>query len=146
MVIVNPGNRTVDTLLALKTAGLIAASAAVATILDLGSGEWEGELVLDVTALEIATGDEGYDLVLQGSPDAAFGTAGNIQDLMDLHLGADGTKRTDSDKDDVIGRYILPMTNRLIDTVYRYVRMYTVVVGTIATGINYTARLTKRHT
>ena len=87
--------------------------------------------------------DEGYDIVLQLSPDAAFGTAANIVDQCDLHLGADGVKRTDSDKDDIVGRYIVPFCNERAGTTYRYARLYTVVVGTIATGINYTGRMSK---
>ena len=141
-------NFTVDTLLEMKDAGLIAASAAalvatVAKVIDLGAGMVEGNIVLDVTAIEIATGDESYDIVLQLSSDSDFGTDTNIVDQCDMHLGASGTKRTDSNADDVIGRYIVPFTNERGGTVLRYARLYTVVAGTIATGINYTGRMSK---
>lgn len=139
---------TFDADLELKDAGLVAASAAAqvdsaAKVLDLGGGLVEGNIVIDVSALEIASNDEDYDIVAQLSPDAAFGTAANIQDWVTLNLGASETKSTDSDKDDTTGRYILPFRNEVNGTIYRYLRLYTVVVGTIATGINYKAYLAK---
>jgi len=143
-------NLVVDDELELKDAGLVASSAAAqvdsaAAVLDLGGGFVEGNIVIDVTALEIADNDETYDITVQLSPDADFGTAGNIVDWMTLHLGAKEIKRTDSDKDDTTGRYILPFTNERGGTLYRYLRLYTVVDGTIATGINYIARLSKKN-
>jgi hypothetical protein len=134
----------------LKTAGLIAASAAVATILDLGGStqtegqsEMRGDIVIDVSAIETDTGDEVYDIVVQGSPDSDFGTDTNIHELAAISLGGDTGKRTDCNKDDVAGRYVLPFTNFAAGTYYRYIRLYTVVTGTIATGINYIAWLSK---
>jgi len=137
-------NYTVDdSSLTLKAAGLIAASAAVATIADLGAGFVEGVVVIDITALEIASNDELYDIVVQLSPDAAFGTDTNIVEKCALNLSAAEVKRTDANVDDAIGRYILPFNNLYQTTYYRYLRLYTVVAGTIATGINYKARLAK---
>ena len=52
--------------------------------------------------------------------------------------------RTDGTVDAVTGRYILPFDNEYAGAVYRYMRLYTVVAGTIATGINYTAYVVKR--
>lgn len=131
---------TLDDNLKLKAAGLVAASAAGSLILDMGANSHvSGDVVIDVSALEIASNDESYWIVVQGSPDATFGTAGNVHELSALHLGAKEIKLTDSDKDDVTGRYVLPFTNRAYDTIFRYVRIYTVVAGTIATGINYSA-------
>lgn len=144
-------NFTLDTLLQLKDAGAVGASAAAtvggsAKVLDLGAGFVEGNIVLDVSALEIASADESYDIVVQLSPDSNFGTAGNIIEQCAKHLGAKATKRTDCDKDDATGRYVLPVTNENRGTVYRYLRLYTVVAGTIAQdgGINYTAWLVKK--
>jgi len=130
-----------DDNLSLKAAGLVAATAAGSLVLDLGAGLVEGNALIDVTALEIASNDEKYDIVIQLSPDAAFGTAGNIQDTSSLSLSAKEVKVTDSDKDDTTGRYILPVSNEVAGTVYRYMRIYTVVAGAIATGINYSATL-----
>jgi len=132
-----------DSGLVLKAAGLIAASAASATVIDLGSASAiaKGEMVIEVTALEIASNDEIYDIVLQGSTVAAFATDTAITELCAINLSAAEVKRTDCNKDDAIGRYVVPFTNEQAGTIYRYLRVYTVVAGTIATGINYSARL-----
>lgn len=127
----------------LKAAGLIAASAACTPIADLGEGFVEANVVIDVTALEVAT-DEIYDIVFQLSPDAAFGTVGNIVENGEVCLCHSSVTRTDAAKTSAIGRYILPVTNLHNGTIYRYARLYTVAAGTIATGINYVARLCKR--
>jgi len=135
---------TFDATAVMKAAGLIAASAAVATILDLGPGVGHRvfKVMAEVTAIEIASGDEIYDIVVQGSPDAAFGTAANIVELGAISLGDAATKRTDSDRDDVAGRRSVIVENlNEAGTPLRYVRLYTVVAGTIATGINYSARM-----
>jgi hypothetical protein len=135
-------NFTIDDNLAMKASGAVAASAASALILDLGDGLVEGNIVIDVTAIDIVGNDEMYDVVAQLSPDAAFGTAGNIAEKCAISLGAKETKRTDCDKDDVIGRYILPFDNCINGTIYRYARLYTVCVGATA-SITYAARLCK---
>ena len=99
-----------DSDLVLKAAGLIAASAAATPKLSVGAYPVRGDLVIEVTALEIASNDEAYTLVLQGSPDSDFGTAGNIKELCALHLGAKETKLTDSDLDDAIGTFVVPLS------------------------------------
>ena len=138
---------TYDTLLQLKDAGAITSSAAAtvggsAKILDLGTGEVRGDLVMEVTALDIVSNDEIYDIVLQGSPDAAFGTAGNIVELQAISLSAKEVKRTDCDRDDTTGRYCMPFSNQFAGTNYRYVRLYHVIAGTTP-SINYFAVLAK---
>lgn len=133
--------KVADSSLELKAAGLVAASAAGSLILDVGDGYVEAHLIANVTALEIATGNEFYSLILQGSPDAAFGTAGNIVELAQISIGAKGARLSDADKDDAVGVYDLPVHNRWAGTNFRYLRLYTVVAGTIATGINFSARL-----
>lgn len=152
----NPMHGTYDALLEMKDDGLVAASAAwqvdsAAKILDLGGGgaaaledgaQVFGNVLIEVSAIEIASNDEIYDLIIQGSPDADFGTAGNIVELAAISLSAKEVKRSDSDADDAAGRYIIPFTNWRNGTHYRYVRGYTVVAGTIATGIDFTARMT----
>jgi hypothetical protein len=127
-----------DTLL--KDAGLVAASAAatvssVAKILDLGTARMDKRTIIDVSAIEVATGDEKYELEMQFSTSPTF-ASGNIVGSV-LKLG-DSTVNGGS-ADSVVGRYELPWTNEFNGTVYRYARLYTRVAGTIATGINFTA-------
>jgi hypothetical protein len=138
-------NYTFDAALELKDAGLIAASAATqvdgsGAIRDLGDAIFSGIVVIDVSAIEIASNDEEYDILLQGSNSATF--ASGIENLAQMNLGATEV-RQGSAGDSLTGRYLMPFVNIQADITYRYVRLYTVVAGTIATGINYTARIGK---
>ena len=130
---------TYDTALVAKTAGLLAASAD-GTIIDLGDGLVDGFLVIDLTACEIATGDERYTVSLEGSDVAAMTSGsvclakkvfGNLVVPMDAALSASG-------------RYVIPFCNEEGGETFRYVRLSTLVAGTIATGINFSAFLAKR--
>lgn len=134
-----------DDALIMKAAGLIVASAAVATIIDTGPGAGYrvGCVDLNITAVEIASTDELYDIVVQGSNSATFATASGIVDLASIPIAAAAVNRTDSDYAQVVGNRRLMFDNAdPAGNVYRYIRLYTVVAGTITTGINYSARLT----
>tara|TARA_R110000772_G_C13310282_1_gene440281 strand:+ start:17864 stop:18280 length:417 start_codon:yes stop_codon:yes gene_type:complete len=131
--------RIFDTELELKAAGLLAATTS-GSILDLGEGLVDGEIVIDLTACEIATGDEIYTVSLEmsnvvgmatGSSCAAKKVFGNLVIPMDGAI-------------DAAGRYILPFRNEEAGVTFQYVRLHTLVAGTIATGINYSAFLAKR--
>lgn len=135
---------TFDSDLEFKDAGLVAASAAAtvdgaAKIVDVGTGLFRGCMFFDVSALEIASNDELYDIVIQGSSDSDFGTDTNIVELAAINLSAAEVKRTDCNKDDSTGRFKLYFDNENDGSYYRYLRIYTVVAGTVATGINYSA-------
>jgi hypothetical protein len=131
--------RTYDNALLLKAAGLVAASAAGATILDLGAGFVDAEIVIDATAVEVATGDEKYVIVLEASNTADM-SAGSVT-LVEFPMGI-ATAPMDATVG--VGRYMVPFTNEQNGTMYRYCRIYTRVSGTIATGINYSAFIAKR--
>lgn len=140
------GSRTynIDIQTLLKDAGLVAASAAAtvggaAQILDMGAARFEAVVVIDVSAVEIGTTDEIYTIIAQGSNSASF--ASGIQNLASIDLGANATGRPGGAIDSLVGRYELMVTNEQADVTYRYIRLYTKVGGTIATGINYTAFL-----
>lgn len=133
-----------DANLQLKDAGLIASSAAAQVasanqILDVGNAPVLGMAVIDASAIEIGSNDECFTIIIQGSNSATFaGTA--AENLAAIRLGSAGGKAAGEAADAVGGgRYELPFVNVQADTVYRYIRAYTLVVGTIATGINYTA-------
>lgn len=127
-----------DASLALKAAGLVAASAD-GSILDLGDGLVDGYVVIDLTACEIATGDEIYTVSLEGSNVAAM-TSGSVclakKVFGNLVVPMDAALST-------AGRYAIPFRNEEAGTVYRYVRLSTLVAGTIATGINFSAFVAK---
>jgi len=103
-----------------------------------------GSNVFDAATLGAVTagadGDERYDIVLQGSNSSSF--ASGVVDLAAVAVG--GTNGTNMSDNTSTGRHILPFTNWFMETVYRYLRIYTVVAGTtVSTGINYTARVAK---
>lgn len=134
-------SKTYDALLEAKDAGLVAASAAAqvdsaAKILDLGTGVVKGDLIIDATAVEVDSGNEAYRIGIQVSSSATF--ASDIYEVGSIELGDSAAIHGDTDMG--IGRYRVPFTNEIADGVTkRYVRVYTTVAGTIATGINYTA-------
>lgn len=128
-----------DSDLEMKAAGLVDASED-GSILDLGDGVVDGFLVVDLSACEIATGNEIYTVSIEGSAVAAMTSGsvclgkkvfGNLVVPMDAALSA-------------AGRYVIPFRNEEGGTVVRYVRLSTLVAGTIATGINFAAFIAKR--
>lgn len=132
----------VDELLILKDAGAITSSAAAqvggqAKILNIGTGKVEGELILDVTAIDIAGNDESYDLILQFSNSPTF--ASGIENGVSKNLGAVEVTKGGA-QDSLVGRYKLPFTNVLNGVQYGYCRMYT-AVNAASSSINYTAQL-----
>jgi hypothetical protein len=137
-------DRTFDYDLRLKDAGDVIADAAalvggVAKILDLGQSRVDGTVVVDVTAIEVASNNEEYIIQAQFSDVFDFDTGSQVIVVGTcLHMGAlEVTKAT---ADTAVGRYELPFTNELNGTVYRYMRLWTDVRGTIdTTGINYSA-------
>lgn len=130
---------TYDSDLELKAAGLVASSTDGA-ILDLGEGLFDGFIVVDATAIEIATGDEIYTVSIEGSTVAAMTSEsvclakkvfGNLVVPMDDAVSA-------------AGRYVIPFRNEDGGELQRYVRLSTLVAGTIATGINFSAFVASR--
>jgi len=120
--------------------------AAAAKVLDMGTGRVDAKCIIDITALEIASGDERYDLLIQGSNSATF--ASDIVILACLPVGDGSTIGTayagsGVDVDDTAGRYVLPFTNERNNIYYRYIRGFTVVTGAIASGITFTAYAVK---
>jgi hypothetical protein len=137
-------NYTFDAALQLKDAYLVAASAAAQVssanrIVDMGEGNFQANVVVDVSAIEIASGDERYDLIIQGSSSPTFASA--YVDLATYPLGA--AAAIPGDQASATGRYVFPFSNEYNNTRYRYIRLYVVVAGTVATGINFTAYLAK---
>lgn len=130
----------------LKDTGLIAASAAAQVggsdkILDLGEALVEGFVVVDLTACEVASGDESYRIEVQGSDSATF--ASGIVNLAILHVG-DSSVTFESADTAATGRFLVPVRNEKAGEIYRYMRIYTRVAGTVATGVNYSAFFTKK--
>jgi hypothetical protein len=125
---------TYDNALLLKAAGLVAASTD-SGILDLGPGLVDGYLVLDVSAIETDSANEIFTISLEGSSVAAM-TSGSVclakKVFGQLVVPMDNALTTP-------GRYVVPFRNEEGGTLMRYVRVSTLVAGTIATGINFMA-------
>lgn len=128
-----------DVALLMKDAGLVAASAAAQVsssnkILDLGAARVDARVIVDITVIEVATGDEKYEIEVQVSNSSSF--ASGIFVAGCLKTG-DSTVNGES-ADTAVGRREIAFTNEINGTTYRYARLYTRVAGTVATGINYT--------
>lgn len=128
-----------DDELNLKDAGLVATTTTESIILDLGSGIVDGFLVLDVSAVEVDSGNELYLICLEGSTVAAM-TSGSVC-LAQIEMG---NASAPADADTSTGRFAIPIRNEQNGVIYRYVRIYTEIAGTIATGINFSAFIAKR--
>jgi hypothetical protein len=138
MVVMRNKTYSYDTALIMKATGLIAASAAVATILDLGAAYVEGAVILDVSAIEFDTADEKYEVLLQVSNSATFADTSIVVAAIKFGDAANGAHDVST-----AGRYVMHFCNEQYNTVFRYARLYTVVSGTVATGINYTGVMAK---
>ena len=131
-----------DADLEFKDAGLVAASAAAtvdsaAKVVDLGTALFNGTLVINVTACEVASGDESYKIAVELSDNSGFSSGSEFEKCA-VVLGDSSIHGGDTDT--ATGVYTLPFNNRMADgNLYRYARVYTTVAGTVATGINYSA-------
>jgi len=135
--------RVVDELLVLKAKGTVATSmvgenpVGTDTYVDVGEGRTRGDVVYNVYGASYVSGGTKITFRLQGSKNAAFST---INDLQILELG-DST-RISGGSDLTVGRYILPFTNDLDGTVYRYLRHYTTMASS-GTGWQYECYLSE---
>jgi hypothetical protein len=136
---------TFDYAMRLKDAGLVAASAAaqvggVDKIIDLGgSSRLDARVIIDFSAIEAASNDEYYIISIQGSDSATFG--GTTHTNLGSCVVGDPTKTGEGVDSTAASRRELHFCNEVNGHVFRYLRIYTFVGGTIATGVNYTANL-----
>ena len=134
--------KTFDYSLYLDDGGAITASAAgeiggTDKILDLGAGLVEGSVIVDVTALDVDTGNELVTLGVQISSSATF--ASDYYQVASLQIGDAAVLAGDTDM--TTGRYVIPFNNLIKDgTTKRYMRMYWTIAGTVA-GFSATAYL-----
>jgi hypothetical protein len=130
---------TFDGSLELRASAAITSSAD-GTILDVGDGCVDGFLVIDMSACEIATGNEIYTVSLEASNVAAM-TSGSVciakKVFGNLVVPMDGALST-------AGRYVVPFRNEEGGTTYRYVRLSVLIAGSISTGITFGAFIAKR--
>lgn len=130
---------TVDTLLQMKDAGAITADgnaqvAAVDKIIDVGDAQMYADITIDISAIDVASADEKYEIYVEGSTDSGF--ASGIDALGMLEFGDSSVIQ--GDVDSIVGRYILCFTNTRNIIVYRYIRLRIEVTGTTP-SINFVA-------
>lgn len=133
---------TFDAEMEFKDAGLVGASAAAtvdstAKVVDIGAALFKACMMIDVSAIEVANGDELYTIYVQGSTDGLFTNDATSCSFASIQIGAAtplllGAVNT-------AGRFKLYFDNEHDGVYFRYARVYTVVAGTITDGINYTA-------
>lgn len=115
---------TYDAALQFKDTGLVTTNSAALVagsprFVDAGTGSFDGNLILDVSASDAGT----YTIAVQGATASNFGTP--VQ-LASVTLAA------------TTGRVVLPFGNEQAGTWYRYLRVYISQTGA-TTGINFTA-------
>jgi hypothetical protein len=146
----------IDAATQLKDAGAVAASAAsqvggAARVLDIGGpastnptvvagnvapARLDFRVITDVSAIDVSSGDEKYEIEVQVSNDITFATGINV--VASLKLGDSSV--TGNSADSVVGRYEIHACSEVLGAAYRYVRLYNRIAGTTP-SINYTAWL-----
>lgn len=135
---------TFDAATELKDAGAVTANgaatvASAARVVNVGPAMIDGMLIVDIDAMDLASADEVYTLILQGSADSTFATG--IYNITTLVVGK--AALTFESADSTVGRYMLPfLSSKDGSTPLQYMRMFTRVVGTTP-SINYRAFITK---
>lgn len=114
--------------------GAITASAAAQVggsnqIIDFGlNTRIDAQVIIDVSAIDIASTDEAYCFMIQGSASSSF--ASGIKNLGEMTIGATAGAGMGGAADSLIGRYEFGITNEQADVMYRYVRLYRLISGT----------------
>jgi len=141
--------RVFDDLLVLKAKGTVATSMVgedpIGTdkYYDTGGGRTRGDVVINVYAMDPLAiyPTTKVAMRLQGSKNSSFTTG---YDLQILELGASellaGITSNLATADIGVGRYIMPFTNDIDGTVYRYLRHYINCAGTVGSanaGVQY---------
>lgn len=105
-------------------------------ILDLGGNQGTSPVqqaridamcIFDVTAIDVASTNERYRLLILVSNDPAMANS-HCAAALELGDGPTGTPATQEDS--VIGRYEVGFTNQVAGTIYEYVAVYLIVAGT----------------
>ncbi len=84
--------------------------------------------IFDVTAIDVASGSETYQIDILGSNDPGFATG--VQCLAGIQLGKGSALRNTSSQDSVIGRYELGFTNQAGGNLFEYIKAVLTAGGT----------------
>lgn len=131
-----------DSLLVATAATTKTSSYSGVDYIDTGGGFTKGKCIVNVTACTNTSTDQLYRMVVQGSPDATFGTAGNVVDLAEQRCGVgEVLAAATASEDEGAAVYEFPFTNMLGSNLYRYLRFRMVISGGGAKSITYTAMI-----
>lgn len=139
---INQKSFTFDSALRLKDAGAVTASGngqvgGSDRIVDMGSARFDGRVIVDIVAIDVADANETYTIRVQGSNSPTF--AATVKTLASLEVGR--AAATGSSAADAAGtRAEIGVTNEFNGVTYRYLRV-THVLGGTTPSINYVANL-----
>jgi hypothetical protein len=138
---------TFDAALQLKDAGAVTADGAgtvggQARVVNVGTGILSATLIADIATMDVAGGDEGYRIVLQGSTDPTFAT--NVSNLAVINGGVAATAAGEDSFG--IGRVARPFNNiSESGENLPYLRVFSDITAGAGTGsINYQAFIGQR--
>lgn len=112
--------------------------------LDLGDGYYEGDLVVDVSAIDTASNDEAYTLHLEGG--AVSGLASGAVDILAMKRLEDPAAVGGLGRQNVehgVGRYVIPFNNMVAGVMYRYLQLSATIAGTTP-SITFSAFISPR--
>jgi hypothetical protein len=114
--------------------GTAITSTAVGSVayLDVGEGRFSGDLLVNITAIDVSSTNETYRISLQGSTTSGFSTGIQIP-LFEWSFGDASTISTAGSTtaiDTTVGLYRFPVTNELLGLQFRYLRVNVICGGT----------------
>jgi len=118
----------------------IVASGASSDVFDCGGAAIRAELYLDVTAVDVTSGDELYQIFVECGDAVGFG--GDIIRTGYIELGDSTVVIGGVDK--TTGVYAVPFTNTLNGVAYPFVRLYVEVGVSTTPSITMTATMGKQ--
>jgi len=108
-----------------------------AKVVNIGPGLVRGNVIIDISAIDVLSKDELYEIHLMGGSDESFTQEVS---LCSKELGHSAS--LEGNRDSKAGRYVLPFQNEMAGRIWPYVRIRHVLAGTTP-SINYEARLEK---
>lgn len=95
-------------------------------IVDVGSGQNDLMMYVDVAAIAAAAADQSYDIVVQGSNVITF--ASGVEELARMRMG--NTALRNGAQTTLPGRYEMQVSNQQNSIEYRFMRVLLVIAGT----------------
>ena len=147
-------DRTQDANLIFTAGATVTASGAIGSVVDLGGagGHSQFDIVFDVTAVDVASTDEVYTVLVQVGDGADFTTATNVIPVAAIRFGVAAKLGANATDNVTTGRYLLAAHNFAYSTAgdagtgtyFRYVRLVLDATGSTTPSITLSAWASKR--